>query len=257
MGENTERIVALAEGRIQPATGMEAHFIRVVNGDAMPASQEEAEWFRVYQNWKSQGNVTVPDATDELKRQLRLVESRQAALLRELEEKKESLEATELSNRELNSTLSGVRKELLAMHDKYIAEVARANECDSKAKSATAKCLELSEMLEQRIQSLIDARHREIESEISRVVEKNQHLASLIVELNQKIRKEHSKRIKCPVCEGHSTYYDMSTYRTGADWEGPRSVDVCANCHGAGFIDNPEREIVNQAEDAISSIVGK
>ncbi|MEN3374517.1 hypothetical protein [Dechloromonas sp. ZS-1] len=196
MGGNVERIVALAEGRIQPTTGMEAHFIRVVNGDAMPASQEEAEWFRVYQDWKRQGNVSVPDATDELKRQLRLLESREAALLSELEQKNELLEATELSNRELSSTLSCVRKELLAMREKWLAEISRANECDSKAKIATAKSLELSEALEQRIQSLIDTRHREIESEISRVVEKNQHLASLIVELSQKIRKEHTKRIK-------------------------------------------------------------
>ncbi|MEN3373720.1 hypothetical protein, partial [Dechloromonas sp. ZS-1] len=77
--------------------------------------------------------------------------------------------------------------------------------------------------------------------------------------LDSKVRRYSipGGRRKCPVCEGHSTYYDMSTYRTGADWEGPRSVDVCVNCHGAGFIDNPEREIVNQAEAAISSIVGK
>lgn len=251
MGIDEERIIALAEGRISPNNGMEVHFIRVVKGDAMPASQEEKDWLLAYRRAKGNDSAQTSAISGDLTFEIGRLKKQNESLIGRLESRNALLREADLSRNELEATVVQLRNELDSMREKLLAESKRANEHESASLLLREKYKALSDDVELRIQALIDDRHREIEQKNSRVVEKNKNLAALIVELNKAVRKEHTMRIKCPVCEGASTYYDMSTYRVGADYEGPRPVDVCGNCRGAGFIDNPKRDVIARAEAAI------
>ena len=45
-----ERIRDLAEGRVEPGSGMEKHFLEVVNGNASACTEKEKEWLNYWQN---------------------------------------------------------------------------------------------------------------------------------------------------------------------------------------------------------------
>lgn len=54
--QELEKLNHLIAGKRPPSDGMEAHFLRVINGDALPCSQKEREW---YQHWQQESGTSV------------------------------------------------------------------------------------------------------------------------------------------------------------------------------------------------------
>lgn len=57
---NESSIVALATGSIEPSTGMEKHFLRVIKGLSPPMTQEEKEWLKIYKKNQLDNNQQSP-----------------------------------------------------------------------------------------------------------------------------------------------------------------------------------------------------
>jgi len=58
--QELEKLRQLVAGKRPPSDGMETHFLRVINGDALPCSPKEREW---YQYWR-QKSGTAEEADD-------------------------------------------------------------------------------------------------------------------------------------------------------------------------------------------------
>ena len=50
-----QRVIDLATGQIQPGSGIEKHFLQVVNGFGMACSAKEKEWIAFYRAYRESG----------------------------------------------------------------------------------------------------------------------------------------------------------------------------------------------------------
>lgn len=243
------RIRALAKGSVEPATGMEAHFVRVVRGEALPASPEEVDWLKISTANINIGgrNITDSPHTADLIVENRLLTEQLNQATQQVYELRETQYESDYAKQAFQEAIVQLKADLA----KSKAELAKVN---SELTDSLRKVQSFTSDLSHQVEVRLDSRSREIVLQIEVVKEKNSRLAKLIVEQNAELRKGSTPRVKCPVCEGQGTYYDISTYESGAGWEGPKARDVCEKCHGAGYIKNPVRELVEAAESEIADI---
>ena len=63
-----ERVRDLAEGRVKPATGMEIHFLKAINGQAIACTPKEREWLDYWNNVRQGSDVRVEGKAEEHKK---------------------------------------------------------------------------------------------------------------------------------------------------------------------------------------------
>jgi uncharacterized protein YifE (UPF0438 family) len=61
-----QRVIDLVTGQIQPGSGIEKHFLRVVNGFGMACSPEEKQWIAFYREYRKpvKGNKSTTSETN-------------------------------------------------------------------------------------------------------------------------------------------------------------------------------------------------
>lgn len=116
--QELEKLKQLIAGKRQPSDGMETHFLRVINGDALPCSPREREW---YQYWQ-QETGTIEDADDyrephhetiaALRQRDAIILSLQEQIGRLNREKEAANEKNALLLREKDSSIDVLRKEV-------------------------------------------------------------------------------------------------------------------------------------------------
>lgn len=114
------KIIALANGHIAPATGMEIHFLKVLAGEALPCSLEESEWVEIFRAQKNEGMKPEVDPSiarwrmeiDDLRNQLDI--SRNA--IEDLKAANRSLTAMAAENRQLKDEIAVLNGYLAACH---------------------------------------------------------------------------------------------------------------------------------------------
>lgn len=50
-GDEKARAIALAMGTAQPESGFERHFVRAIEGSALPCSTKEIQWVEYFDQW--------------------------------------------------------------------------------------------------------------------------------------------------------------------------------------------------------------
>ncbi|TVT53430.1 MAG: hypothetical protein FHK80_18990 [Azoarcus sp. PHD] len=106
--EEVERLEQLIDRRRPPEDGMEAHFLRVMDGGAMPCTPKEHSWCLYWQ----QGRVKTPaihQPIDELERMHSMLLEKHRL---ELEEKNKTIEALTKENSRLETWLKNAHKAL-------------------------------------------------------------------------------------------------------------------------------------------------
>jgi hypothetical protein len=129
-------------------------------------------------------------------------------------------------------------KEALAERTKLAQEI----------NTSTAETETLRADIDAAVEAAISKRVKAIESESEAVHAKNARLVEQIAALLRELKRFIPPKTKCPQCDGHAIYYDLSTYRSGSDYEPRASADVCGHCRGAGYVPNPDRQIINTVE---------
>ena len=113
--QELEKLKELIAGRRQPSDGMERHFLRVINGDALPCSTKEQEW---YQYWRQEPDIA--EKSDDRSEDY----SEAIAALRQRDEVIFSLER---QIREKNASIEALRKEV-AMLEEFLRKAHKALE---------------------------------------------------------------------------------------------------------------------------------
>ena len=261
------RLIGLIDQTIPPRDGLEAHFVRVGKGDALPASPTEVEWWEAVVAYRNGTNSAQQISSDSdqvseirrLKEQFNLVTAEKEKLSNQLstlqlqtkslheaanrdsltiENLSAKLTQAETDLKNAHQTLTRLNSELTSTKNLLVAQSA-----DLEAKTNRLSLLEsdfsraVEDGVKQEVGNVLEANteYRNINNKLS------SHVAALISQLTRFI----PPRVKCPKCEGVGTWYDQATYRTGADWEGHPARDVCQACRGAGWITNPERDALN------------
>lgn len=93
---DTIRIISLARGEIQPQSGMEIHFVRVIRGEATACSEEEKTWVEIYKNATQEPDAAILNSLKTTKELILADEL--AALKRALDRKDEECEQYKLEN---------------------------------------------------------------------------------------------------------------------------------------------------------------
>ncbi len=90
--QELEKLKQLIAGKRSPSDGMETHFLRVINGDALPCSPKEREW---YEYWRQESG-TVEEADDYREKYLEAIAAlrQRDALIASLEEQLRELKET-------------------------------------------------------------------------------------------------------------------------------------------------------------------
>lgn len=266
MALDLHRLLGLLDQTIAPRDGMEAHFIRVGKGEARPASPTERDWWEAvlaYRNTINAPQQPVSDDPPHKELALQQLEGRYKAGLAEKERLQEEINTLRQELGALHTTNHSNALALDAMGTKLSraeAEIgdARQRLVHSDAELASNKALLVTQSADLKAKA---TRLSELETEFSLAVASgverevgvvmkanaeyrnaNDRLAAHIAALISQLKRFIPPRIKCSQCEGIGTWYDQSTYRVGADWEGHRARDVCSACNGAGWIDNPDRD---------------
>lgn len=294
MALDLHRLLGLLDGTVAPQNGMEAHFIRVGKGAALPASPIERTWWEAV---VAHRNINSPkqsvsdsslnhglafkeleeryNAASALNEKLR---GENCKLQQEMWALRMTIDSNALALDDIGAKLSRSESKLADARQKLSSSVAESNalrathradrtthRADLAAKAARLAELETElaaqrddfkkklarlDELETKFEQAVAAA---IEPEIGAVVkanaefrETNERLSTHVASLINQLKRFITPRIKCPSCEGMGTWYDQSTYRLGADWDGPRVRDVCAGCQGMGWVDNPDREALRK-----------
>lgn len=93
---DTIKIISLARGEIQPQSGMEIHFVRVIRGEATACSEEEKTWVEIYKNATQEPDAAILNSLKTTKELILADEL--AALKRALDRKDEECEQYKLKN---------------------------------------------------------------------------------------------------------------------------------------------------------------
>lgn len=288
MALDLHRLLGLLDGAIAPQNGMEAHFIRVGKGEALPASPIERTWWEAvvaYRNNINSPKQSVSDSSLNHGLAFKELEERYNAasalneklqgenckLQQELWVLRKTIDSNALALDDMGTKLSRSESELADARQKLSSSVAESNalrathRADLAAKAArlaeletelaaqrddfTKKLARLDDLetkFEQAVAAAIERKVGAVVKANSEFREVNERLSSHIASLINQLKRFITPRIKCPSCDGMGTWYDQSTYRLGADWEGHRVRDVCSGCQGAGWVDNPDREALRK-----------
>lgn len=246
------RVLGLANETISPENGKEMHFLRVLKNAAHPSSPEEVAWLKLVSDQSAKGappgslvKNDADEAYDDLMMQCDELLGENAKLSSSVFE----LEATiskdskqhERIQRQLKSDISAIQRKLEAL----------SGDNHSLTLLASARTAELEALradLDKAAQSALTERVKAIEADNLQVYERNVRLANQTNVLLKELKRLIPPKTKCPKCEGQAIYYDLSTYRTGSDYDPRQSADVCSNCHGAGYIRNPDRQVIGDIE---------
>jgi hypothetical protein len=253
MGIDVDHVLGLANGTIPPDNGKEMHFLRVLKNAAQPSSPEEVAWLKLVSDQNAKvappGSSSVQSDADEAYDDLMTQCDELLAENAMLSSKVFQLEAN-ISNtweqhekilRQLKSDISAIQRKLEAL----------SGDNHSLTLLASARTAELEALradLDKAAQSALTERVKAIEADNLQVYERNVRLANQTSVLLKELKRLIPPKMKCPKCEGQAIYYDLSTYRTGSDYDPRQSADVCSNCQGAGYIRNPDRQVIGDIE---------
>lgn len=270
MEQSKARILGLANGSCEPETGLEKHFVLVCQGKAKPASGIERKWVEIV---SAAAQVDSRDGATSNRNEYRSSDDSAARISALIEEKKKlvkdlatetaraetfqnqverrnlSLQSLSDSVEQLNRSLSEsekvvkvTSKELVEVNSKLSEASEKLSELQAIHAEAVSRIATLENLKQDDLQKLLPQKIAEIQDENKKVLELNKRFSDQNGILVEELRKFIPARVKCQVCDGEGRWVDKGTVRIGADYDGPNAVDVCSNCHGAGFLANPKRE---------------